>query len=376
MRASVLADPALVKLAGRFVWLDVDTEKPENAAFLEKFPIETWPTFLVVDPGTEKPVLKWLGTAEAAQIEKLLLDGERAVRGGAGESPEAVLARADRANAAGRAEEAAKGYREALGRGGPGWTRRPRVAESLVLSLQAAGDGEGCAAAARAEAPGLPRGQSFANVVSCGLSCALGAPDGSAWGPGAVAALEPLAREAVALRGVLADDRAGLYQGLVGARRAAGDDEGARKLAEAWWRFLAAEGRRARTPEVRAALDPWRVECALELGDPARALPALQASERDLPEDYNPPARVATLYRELGRFDEALAASGRALARVYGPRKVRVFEMRAQILEQKGDRAAARGALEEGIAYAATLPESQRPTRLVERMQARAGSAE
>lgn len=376
MRATVLADPALVRLAGRFVWLDVDTEKAENAAFLETFHIETWPTFLVIDPATGKPSLKWLGTATAAQMEKLLLDGERAVRGGPGESAEAVLARADRANAAGRAEEAAKGYREALLRGGPGWTRRPRAAESLVLALQAAGDAEQCAAAARAEGPGLPRGQSFANVVSTGLSCALGAPEGAAWGRAAVAALEPLATEALGLRGVLADDRAGLYEGLVGTRRQAGDGEGARRLSEAWWGFLASEGRRARTPEERAALDPWRVECALELADPARAVPALRASERDLPEDYNPPARLATLYSEMGRFGEALAASERALARAYGPRKVRMFELRAEILEQKGDRVAARAALEEGVAYAAALPASQRPARLVERMQARAGGAE
>ena len=66
MRATVLRDPALVKMAGRFVWLEIDTEKEGNAAFLEKFPIEVWPTFLVIDPATEKPVLKWLGTATAA----------------------------------------------------------------------------------------------------------------------------------------------------------------------------------------------------------------------------------------------------------------------------------------------------------------------
>ena len=50
MRATVLRDPALVKMAGRFVWLDIDTEKEGNAGFLEKFPIEVWPTFLVIDP--------------------------------------------------------------------------------------------------------------------------------------------------------------------------------------------------------------------------------------------------------------------------------------------------------------------------------------
>ena len=36
MRATVLQDPALVKLAGRFAWLDIDTEKPVNFAFVER----------------------------------------------------------------------------------------------------------------------------------------------------------------------------------------------------------------------------------------------------------------------------------------------------------------------------------------------------
>ena len=48
----------------------------------------------------------------------------------------------------------------------------------------------------------------------------------------------------------------------------------------------------------------------------------LQASERDLPDDYNPPARLATAYKAMRRWDEALAASDRALAKAYGPRKL------------------------------------------------------
>src|SRR5512136_2633053 len=107
MRATVLKDPALVKLAGRFVWLEIDTEKEGNVPFLEKFPIEVWPTFLVVDPATERPALKWLGTATAADLSRLLADGERAVKGGTGESADALLAQADRENAAGRGAEAA-----------------------------------------------------------------------------------------------------------------------------------------------------------------------------------------------------------------------------------------------------------------------------
>ncbi|MFY0581916.1 hypothetical protein ACN28S_53410 [Cystobacter fuscus] len=47
-----------------------------------------------------------------------------------------------------------------------------------------------------------------------------------------------------------------------------------------------------------------------------RAVPAIEQSERELPNDYNPPARLANLYRRLNRLDDALAASTRALAKV------------------------------------------------------------
>jgi tetratricopeptide (TPR) repeat protein len=370
MRATVLKDPVLVKLAGRFVWLEIDTEKDGNAPFLEKFPIEVWPTFLVVDPASERAVLKWLGTATAGDMARLLADGERAVKGGAGETPAALLSRADRANAAGRTQEAIDLWRKALEAGGPGWERRPRVLESLVIGLQAAHQEQACATLAREQAPALPRGQSFANLVSVGLSCALSGGD-APWAPAAVAALEPLAEEAVKLPGVLADDRAGLFDGLVEARKAAKDEAGVRRVAEAEWAFLVAERERGRSPEARAMLDSWIVGTALALGDPARAVPLLQASEKALPKDYNPPYRLAVLLQEMKRLPEALAANGRARALAYGPRKLRVLSQRAGIQEALGDVAGARRSLEEAIAFAASLPAAQRSDKAVERLQAR-----
>jgi tetratricopeptide (TPR) repeat protein len=369
MRATVLKDPALVKLAGRFVWLEIDTEKEGNAPFLERYPIQVWPTFLVVDPATEKPVLRWMGTATAPDLARLLADGERAVKGGDGAGAEEVLARADRANGEGRTAEAVGLWREALAKGGPGWARRARVLESLALGLQTSRQEEACAALAVKEAPGMARGQSFANVVAVGLSCALSGEE-APWARAAVAALEPLAREAVALPEVLADDRSGLYEGLVQAREAAKDDAGARKVAGEWWSFLTAERGRATTPAGRTMLDAWIVAAALELGDPARALPLLQESEKAVPDDYNPPYRIAVLDLELKRLDDALSANARALQLAYGPRKLRVLTQRATILERKGDKAGARAALQEAIAFAGTLPASQRNPRTVERLEA------
>jgi tetratricopeptide (TPR) repeat protein len=215
----------------------------------------------------------------------------------------------------------------------------------------------------------MERGQSFANVVSVGLSCANG--DEEPWAKPAAAKMEPLAAEAVKLPGVLADDRAGLYDALVTARQKAGDGKGATARAEEAWKFLLAERAAGKTPEARTMLDAWIVGVAMDLEDPARAIPLLQESEKAAPTDYNPPYRLAVLYLELKRYDDALAASGRAAALAYGPRKVRVLAQRATILEAKGDPKGARTALEQAIAYAGTLPKAQQNPRLVERLQAR-----
>ena len=86
----------------------------------------------------------------------------------------------------------------------------------------------------------------------------------------------------------------------------------------------------------------------------------LEASEKAFPEDYNPPARLALVYLRLKQYDTALAASDRALARVYGPRKLRVLAVRADIYKGMGDAAAARKTVEESLAYAEALPAGQR----------------
>ncbi len=367
MRANVLPDVRRMRRAGRFVWLSIDAEQPRNAAFLERFPIQSYPTFLVIDPRSEEPILKWLGSASAAQLERLLSDAQLRRRSG----PEAILARADRAQAEGRVDDAVPDYLQALARAGPRWSRRPRAVESLVLALAGSDRQQGCAETARDEARRLPRGASFANVVATGLGCALAAPADAVWRPGALSALEPLAREAVALPGLLADDRAGLFDALVDARGAAGDERGAHALALRWWAFLEDDGRRAKSPEARAALDGMRVAAARACADPARALPALQASEKDLPADYNPPARRAALLLDLGRLDEARAAAERALRLAYGPRKLKLYQLAASVLERQGDHAGLAAALDEALAFAGTLPTPQRDNRVLTALRTR-----
>lgn len=356
----MFTDASLKKQAGRFVWLSIDTENEKNAPFLAKYPVQVWPTLMVIDPAREQAVLRWPGSLNAQQLVKLLDDGERAVRGGGGAGA-AELARADRLAGEGKHAEAAAAYRAALGKLPK--DKRPRAVESLLASLTMAHDAAGCAKAAEELVPSMPRGPSFANAASYGLGCA--AELGGDAGAQATKALLPLAEEAVGLPGLLADDRSGLYELLVDVHDQAGDAAGKKALAARWLAFLDGEAARARTPEQRAAFDPHRVAAALALGEPLRVVPALQASERDLPRDYNAAARLAIVYRAARRYDDALAAIDRALGKVYGPRAIRLYQTKADIQIDKGDRAGAKQTLAQALAAAEALPVEQRRDALV-----------
>jgi hypothetical protein len=360
MRAYVLTDARLLKLAGRFVRLDIDTERPASAAFVERFPIDAWPTLLVVDPATEAVVVRWAGTATAAQVEQLALDGERAIRAGKASKADAALARADRLLGERRHAEAADAYREAVAQGGPAWPGRARAAESRVQALGISGDPRRCAAAAREALGAVHEAPGRARVVAQGLSCAIeleAGPDRDA----SLAELERAARRVLGARGVLADDRSYLYETLCDARAAAGDAAGEKALARRWLAFVEREAGRARTPLARSAFDGPRLSAARRMGEPARALPALLASERDLPGEFVPPAHLAALYLDLSRPAEARAAAARALALAEGPRRIRVLVLRAEAEAALGDRAAARATLEQALREGEALPAAVRP---------------
>ncbi len=339
----------------------MNTEQPSSAAFLAKFPIESWPTLLIVDAAAERPALKWLGSVTVAQLGQLLDDGERAVNGSSRDPLERALVEADRLQGSGDSAKAADAFSALLGRAGPNWPDRVRVEESLALALQDAGKWQDCANAALQAAPGLPPGHSRSDVLGTGLVCAVMAPDPCPWRTAALAALEPLGEAEVRDELQLGDDRSGLYEYLVMAHHKRQDDAGAVRLAREWLTFLAQQASAAPSAEARSSLDGHRLEAALELGDPALAVPALLQSERDLPNDFNPPARLATAYRQLGRYAEALAESRRAFDLAQGPRRLRILSDRAAIYEKQGDREARLSTLRQALEVGAKLPPAQQP---------------
>jgi hypothetical protein len=375
MHVYVFPDEALARHAGRFVWLSLDTERPENAAFLEKYPVEVWPSLLVIDPRDGGVVLRWVGAATVSQLVTLLDDAERAFEGGGTAGADALLARADRIYGQGAKAQAAAAYRDALARAPQDWPRRERTIESLLFSLWGSDAHEECVNVARGEVPRMKASPSRANAAYLGLTCALQLPDADPAHADGVKALEEQVRNAISLAtsappslGVAADDVSGWYEALVTARDALGDAAGAKRDAADWARYLEREADKARTPEERAVFDAHRLLAYIALGEPHRAVPMLQESERALPRDYNPPARLAYAYKAAGRYDEALAAADRALMRAYGPRKLRVLQLRAEILLAKGDAACARATLEDALRQFKSLPKAQQSERVQERL--------
>jgi hypothetical protein len=322
--------------------------------------------YFVLDPKTEKPALRWVGGATVPQLQKILADGLGAVKGG-GRGVEEVLARADRFYAEAEYGKAAAGYTEALRLAPSSWSRSARVTESLLYALYQKKDYMGCAKTARDAFPRLRRTPSAANVAASGLSCALEIPKDDPSRANLVKSLTIASRELLASqrKDLAADDVSAVYESLAAEREDAKDEEGKKKILQERATFLETAAARANTPEARAVFDSHRLGTYLELGEPYRALGMLQASERDLPDDYNPPARLAVAYKAMKRYEEALAASDRALARAYGPRKLGILQTRADIFKEKGDVASARKTIEQAVEMAESLPEGQRSERTI-----------
>jgi tetratricopeptide (TPR) repeat protein len=349
MRANVLNDAALLKRTGRFAWLSIDSDNPINAGFNAKFPTEGVPVFLVIDPASEKAVLSWYGSVTARQLGGLMDDALRVMAGG-GSGADALLARADEANARKDFAKAAEGFENALKLGGKDWARRPRAVESLVMSYYFAHNRPACVDTALREAPAMARDRSFVNTVYFGLECVTDAPDARQ--------LQKLAEEGVRIPGVLSDDTSQLYGDLAASFRQQKDEENATRVANDWVAYLRQQIAKANGPDSRMALDLQLVSAANFLHRPELALAELERAERELPRDYNPPRVQASVLIAMGRPDDAVRACDRAIARAYGAPKLRLYLLRGGILEQKGDPAAAKQSYREGIAFGSTLPES------------------
>jgi hypothetical protein len=117
----------------------------------------------------------------------------------------------------------------------------------------------------------------------------------------------------------------------------------------------------AAAPDATTAstFDPHRTDTYLYLKTPEKAEQLLAQREKEMPADYNPPARLARVYLTEKKLPEAEAAVDRALKLMTrGQRRIGILALKAKILEAQGKSSAA--VVREELEVMRELPKTQR----------------
>ena len=382
MQQTVLVDAGLEPYLDRFVWLTLDTDKQKNAQVLHTLHVEVWPTFYVVSPEGEEIEARHLGAASITQLRELLDHGEQGHKDAlakAGKldptSPDGLVRTGDRAAASGKLAEADRAYGAALAKAPADWARAPAVLVKQIAARAVAGDGPGCADLGMRDSQRVARGKSNAvtDFADMADSCA-GVLDESR-------ARLLRGRLGEAIRGVLdapdaalsADDRADALRVLRQLADELGDAQSAHQYAVRERDLLDRAAAEAPTAWARMTYNWPRVEVYTYLHQADKLVPDLEKSVADLPKEYDPPFRLAQAYRAAGQDDKALAMAQKAASMAYGPRKLRVLMLVADIEKARGDQKAERAARKAVIDAYQQLSTDQRDPRLL--AQARAALA-
>lgn len=380
MKQTVLADAGLASFADRFVWLALDTDKPKNAGPVSKLEVTVWPSFFILSPADESVAARLRGGVTVSQMRDFLAEGERAVREGAElekDSPLWHLREADRHAAAGEHAEAAEAYGRALEAAPPDWARRADVLVSRTSSLAAAGETEACIrlAAESIDETVPAKSASTADMAYYAHACAEaeGGDAAAKLRPTLIAAIEKVLEDPDA--GLSVDDRSDALAKLREYYLAQGEEQKALMAAGRQRKLLDRAVAEASSPREIMTYSYPRAEVYTYLGIPEKLLGELEKLAKDLPEEYDPPYRVAWLLLQMGEPARAMSWANKALELAYGPRKGLVMSLIAAIHESAGNAAAARKTREEQLAYLEGLPEGHRSEAAIEHVKAQlAGS--
>jgi len=346
MRAT-LVDARLARYAGRFVWLELDFDNPNNQAFLSQHGVTNTPTFFVLDVAGERSTATQLGAMTLRELIGFLDRGERDFLVSTKSPADEARSRGDEFLASASHAEAARSYQEALRLADSKWPERDSTVASLVWALMSSKQWQACAEAAVSEAPRVGRSAVFGRIVVSGLM-AVSQGEQAPWAKAAATVLEPLAEEAIALPTTVRDHRFQLYQNLMLLAQARGEKARVERLGDRWLSEL--DETRPQSDDEQSALDIARVDAASILGDPSRVLPALVLSEQAMPNNYNASLRLAQMEIPAKRYDDAVAACDRGLAHVTGPLgQAWLLQTKADALMRQGQPARARRVLEEAL---------------------------
>jgi thioredoxin-like negative regulator of GroEL len=370
MQTTVLVDPAFAQDAPKFVFAALDTDREVNAAPVGTFAPSAWPTFYVI--GNDEQVLaRFVGAATVAQFREFLASGARAAAGG-GAAADARLLGGERALAKKDFATADEEFTAALAAMPAGWPRREELLLDLVMVKNKRGDTRACLELADRYLETAGSSALATNFISYAVGCA----DRAANEPDAHDRANAIRERAIARwQAILADakaplsidDRAEALGYLRDALDEAGDHGRAVQVAEQLRALVDDAMAKAATPLAKMTYLWPRAEVYAYLGRPLDLVPDYTALAKQLPGEYDPPARLGWLYLKAGKLADAATWTEQALALVYGPRKGRLLAQRAEIAKAAGDRATERRYRAEAVKLWESLPPGQQSPENLEK---------
>src|SRR4051794_29027546 len=116
MQRFVLSDPGMKPVADAVVWSSIETEREPNKTVVAKYPIDAWPTFLIVDPEDEKVLGRFLGSGTVQDMRNFVQDAARAYeeKGKPADPAWAAQREGDQARVRGDLKSTADGYGRAV----------------------------------------------------------------------------------------------------------------------------------------------------------------------------------------------------------------------------------------------------------------------
>lgn len=369
MQAYVLTDPRLADADRRFVFAALDTDREANAPVVARFPPQAWPTFFVVSSVDESIATRFVGAATVEQFQQFLADGERAARAvddDALPAHEAAARRGDRGAARKQWAEAAEAYGVALAQAPADWVRGPDVMVSLIAARVRGESWDRCAEVVDTYLGKTGSSASATDFSVHTLACAAAQTDAArtaALREAVVQRLAALVDDAAAPLSI--DDRADAMSVLRNALDALGRKDEARTIATRQRKLLDDAVAHTSDPRETMMYNWPRAEVYAYLGVPLELVAALERNARELPDEYDPPYRLAWLLLQAGKPDDARAWAETAAAKAYGPRKARAQGLLADVAHARGDVEAERAARAAVVATLESLPvEARNPEAL------------
>jgi thiol-disulfide isomerase/thioredoxin len=371
MQTTVFLDPSFAAMADEYVFAALDTDREANAAAVSMFSTSAWPTFYVIDP-KQQVLARFVGAATLKQFQDFMAAGTRAAGGGMA-AADARLLGAERALASRDLETADEELTAAIAAAPPTWPRRAEALGSLLLTKFKEDDQVACLDLADTYMDAVGASAIATNFWSTAVSCA-----------GKREKEDPARSKAIReraitkLRAAIDDPKAPLSvddrNEALGYLRDALDDSGKKEeaiqVAQTLRLHVDDAWAKAPTPFARMAVLWPRAEAYAYLERPVDLVPDFEKLAAELPDEYDPPARIGWLYLRGGKLAEAATWTEKALELVYGPRKGRLLSQRADIARAAGDRLLERRYRAEAVMLLESLPEGQQqPDALVKAKQ-------